>query len=151
MQLQATLESIEKNIPFFDTIKVIYKSDLAFKGGYEALEDIYGKDTFIEQGNFKEDVLNAFDGDYTLFLTDDDIVFRKTYSGCLEFDKDTVCFSLRLGKNISYCYSNNKPNTIKDYIESDVFIEWHWRNQQLDFAFLYRLQGMSLEQNLLRN
>ena len=74
--------------------------------------------------------------EYTCFAADDDI-FYKNFSKELfnEFTDDVVCFSLRLGLNIDYCYSNDKLNKIKTYEDRRNFIKWNWRDEELDFAY----------------
>jgi len=75
--------------------------------------------------------------DYTCFAADDDLVIRDFNKGLLvQFnDPDVSCFSLRLGLNINYCYSNDKPNTLKDHKNDGDFIKWGWRKEELDFAY----------------
>ena len=127
MQLDCTLRSIEKNAKP-DFLTVIYKAtNSEYEEGYRQI-----KANLIKETNFRQNVLDSIKGDYTMFLTDDDIVFKKIKFE--EFPDDVVCFSYRLGLNIDFCYSNNKPNKLKNYKDGD-FLEWDWSKEELDFAY----------------
>ncbi len=140
MQLDCALRSLSKNVPKPDYLTVIYKStNEEFQKGYDKLlEDIdrqieYGYyANMVRETNFKQNVLDSLLGDYTLFLTDDDIVFKPIEF--IPFD-NLACFSYRLGKNIDFCYSNNKPNTLKSYKEEGSYLTWPWRQEELDFGY----------------
>lgn len=137
MQLQATLDSIELHTKgFFNNIDVLYKADEEYKSGYELLKKRKPNVNFVEQTDFQSDLLGLFKYDWTCFAADDDI-FIKDFNKSLfrEITDDVVCFSLRLGLNINYCYSNDKPNTIKGYEDKGEFIKFNWREQDLDFGY----------------
>ena len=131
MQLDCTLRSLKKNAPKPDYLSVIYKASNEFyKKGYEKIDS-----NLIEESIFKQNVLDSLLGDYTLFLTDDDIVFKEiSYVG---FNEEVCCFSYRLGTNISYCYSNDRHNRLKNFYYGDKikYINWDWKNEELDFAY----------------
>jgi len=137
MQLQATIDSIELHTKgFFNNIDVLYKSDEEFRGGYEILKKRKPYVNFIEQTDFKKDLLGLMKYDYTCFAADDDIFYRDFNKAILkEITDDVVCFSLRLGLNIDYCYSNDKPNKIKNCEDRGEFIKWDWRKEELDFGY----------------
>ena len=134
MQLQATIES--SRLGCFDNIDVIYKSDDEYKEGYEILKIRFPKVNFVEQTDFKKDLLGLFKYEWTCFAADDDIFYGQFDKSILkEITNDVVCFSLRLGMNINYCYSNDKPNQIKNYEDKGEFIKFNWREQELDFGY----------------
>jgi len=144
MQLDCTLRSLRKNAPVPDYLSVIYKAtNDEFKKGYEGILDT----TMIEQTNFTENVLNVIVGDYVLFLCDDDIVFKPIeyvhFSGL-------ACFSYRLGKNIDYCYSNQKPNTLKNYKEDENYLTWFWGQEEMDFGYPLSVTAHLFDVHLIR-
>ena len=121
MQLQATLDSIELHAKdFFDNIDIVYLStNDKYKKGYELLKSRRPNANYIAETDFKKDIKSCFKMDYTCMASDDDIIFRRFDKGLLKiFEKPEVCcFSLRLGLNIDYCYTNNKLNKLNKYQE----------------------------------
>lgn len=137
-QLQALLDSVELHTKgFFNKITVVYKStNDEFKNGYELLKKRRPYVDFLQETNFKKNIIDSFELDYTCFAADDDIIYRDFNRGLFNFfGDDTSCVSLRLGLNINYCYSNNKPNTLKEYQDFGEFIKWDWTKEELDFAY----------------
>ena len=139
MQLQATLDSIEiYTRGFFNNIDVVYLANNdKYKYGYNILKSKKPYINFIKQTDFEKDIKGCFKMDYTCMAADDDIVFSEFNKGLFRmfYNPDVCCFSLRLGKNIDYCYSNNKPNKIKNYQEDGEFMIWDWKEEELDFAY----------------
>lgn len=138
MQCQALLDSVALHTSIFDNIDVLYYSDEEYEIGYSLLKSRKSDVHFYrEVGNFKEVLLPLFKYDYTCFAADDDIVYG-------DFDKElfvaflerAVCFSLRLGENIDYCYSNDKPNKCKTKdVYDNKFVVWEWKKEELDFGY----------------
>ena len=139
MQLQATLDSIEiYTRELFKNIDVVYLANNSkYRYGYRLLEERKPYVNFIEETNFEEDIKSCFKMDYTCLAADDDLVFRKFDKKLFRVfdDPNVVCFSLRLGLNIDYCYSEDKSNKINSYKKDGEFIHWSWRNEELDFAY----------------
>jgi len=137
MQCQATLDSFELHTKgIFNRITVIYKADEEYKQGYEMLKARRPFVEFKEEKDFRQDVLESMEFDYTCFAADDDICYMDFNKGIFRvFNDDVCCFSLRLGLNIDYCYSNDKPNKIKNYSEDGEYIKWDWRKEELDFGY----------------
>jgi hypothetical protein len=140
MQLQAMLDSVAVHAPdVFTDISVLFlASDVTFDYCYEQLSDHYTNVKFIPELNFCEQINQLVDnaGKYLMFLTDDDIIYKKIYRGSLKQIKDDVaCFSYRLGRNITYCYSNDRPNTIGEHAQEEEYIIWDWTKHELDFGY----------------
>lgn len=154
MQLDALFSSIAINAEeFFSNIDVVYDySDHDYQNGYTQLIIEYQQVNFIRQQDFCQDIKDSLKKrfPFVMFLTDDDIIFDKIVSypirNFLHSDPDIVCFSFRLGNNITYCYSADKPNKLgvhslhKNHTRSQnvgavEFISWSWREQELDFAY----------------
>ena len=130
MQLDCLLRSLKKNAPVPDLLSVIYKaSNDEYKRGYDEISGV----NKIEQTDFRQNVLDLLTSDYVMFLCDDDIVFKEMDFVLIE---DIACFSYRLGMNIDYCYSNDKPNKIKNvYSKDNGKISWFWNSEELDFGY----------------
>lgn len=134
MQCQATIDSLP--LGFFDNVDVLYKADAEYEEGYALLKQRKPEVHFVEQTDFKENLLSLFKYEWTCLAADDDIFIEHIDKDIVNLIvNDVVCFSLRLGLNIDYCYSNDKPNKIKEYKETGDFIMFNWREQELDFAY----------------
>ncbi len=139
MQLQATLDSIELYTKgFFNNIDIVYlATDDKYRHGYDVLKEKKPYVNFIAETDFEKDIKSCFKMDFTCMAADDDIIFTEFNKGLFRVfnNPEICCFSLRLGKNINYCYSNDKPNELKNYKEDGEFMYWDWRDEELDFAY----------------
>jgi len=96
------------------------KSYLFLKNEKEDIAD------FVEEGDFKEDLLCLLkDSKYVLFITDDS-VFVRPYCftemiKALSENPQTIGFSLRLGTNTVMCYPYNLPNEKPRFIEKENY------------------------------
>lgn len=139
MQLQATIDSVEiYTRGFFNNIDVLYlATDNKYQKGYQILKERKPYINLIKQTDFEKNIKESFKMDFTCMTADDDIIFSEFNKGLLRMfnNPEVCCFSLRLGKNIDYCYSNNKPNKIKNYKEDGEFMYWDWKEEELDFAY----------------
>jgi len=124
MQLDLTLNSNHLNCSEWLELKevVLYKAtNERYKKAYQKLAKLHRKVKFIEETNFKKDVLSILqDKKYVLFVVDDSI-FVNNYSlediiFYLEQDKTCLGFSLRLGKNTKICYPIKQPNNIPIFL-----------------------------------
>jgi hypothetical protein len=150
-QLHLLLNSLFKNAPYLFNINVLYTySNEEFEKGYELLKDICKTNlwnvNFVKESNFKEDLMTLIKSDYkyTTFFTDDDVLFKEidyeTIDNSMQKD-DIFCFSLRLGKNTIYCYSENQKNQIVISEENDRTISWDWQKSWYDFGYPLSVDG----------
>lgn len=148
IQLHLLLESIEKNAKGIFNINVLYKcSSEEFKKSYDLLKDRFKEINWVEETNFKEQTLKLMETDlpYTCFFTDDDIIYgkikEKDIIQCLEEDEEIFCFSLRLGKNVSFCYTMNTNNVLLPIKEDEKFVWWNWSKHYADFGYPLSVDG----------
>ena len=135
-------------------IYVIYKADSIFRPSYSALRSTYINVIFIEETDFKSDllfVINNIKTEFCLFGVDDVLFYRKfnLIDACdlLQMDYNIVSYSLRLNPNITYCQPANTyftPPTL--YTSDKQYMEWRWLTAAGDWnypwevsASLYRL------------
>lgn len=148
-QLHLLLESIEKNAKDIFNINVLYKySNEEFKKGYEILKKRFPQLLFFEEVNFKNQTLelfNNFNKKYMCFFTDDDIIYNKITEEdiikCLDEKEEVFCFSTRLGRNISYCYTMRSDNILIPTKEDEKFIWWNWTKHYADFGYPLSVDG----------
>lgn len=170
IQLDLCLRSNKKFSKDWDLQKetVIFRgSSPKFVKGYEEVAKEHPTVRFVEEQAFKDDLLDEILGnDYALFVVDD-TVFTHEYSlesmcGVLERWDDVLGFSLRLGKNTTYCYplnSNNEMPSFTNWMSNEPeIIMGGFKWQEIthgDFGYpleisssLYRVKDL---QNLLEN
>ena len=108
LQLDLTLQSIQKNFTQSDQINVIYNtSEEKFCRSYDQLVQDYPDVKFVKQEYSLfcdiSETINAANNDYVCFFTDDNVVFNSVKLSETKlkkiFDLQCSCFSLRLGVN----------------------------------------------------
>jgi len=129
MQLYALLESIDEYVTGLATVSVIYRtSSEEFALGYNQVMEHFDNVRYMPQGqdprfDFKELTLQAVaesSGDYILFAVDDDIVTDDVdLNACIESmaTHDAYAFYLRLGANLTECYTMNAPQAVPPLAE----------------------------------
>lgn len=75
-----------------------------------------------------------------LFLVDDNLFVRDFFlrnsTSALQESPDAIGFSLRLGRNITYCYAMDQSQQMPqfDFLQEGVF-KFNWTSSELDFAY----------------
>ena len=98
--------------------------------------------------DFKKDVIRLLDSgsEHILFCSDSNIIYRPIDFGLaeksLQENKNVVCFSLRLGRNITHCYNTHTDNNLYG-VEDDgeELIKWFWNKAYLDFGYPFSFDG----------
>jgi len=150
MQLQAAIESFLLHCRDNSSIQltVLYKaSDELHRQQYDVLKERFPAVSFIEENSFKEQVLAIVEKNaYILFLVDDNI-FVKPFTLqdiiiALNEQTDAIGFSLRLGKNTTYCYPANSAQTLPQFQEiGNGVLKYSWPGQQYDFGYPLELSS----------
>jgi hypothetical protein len=144
MQLDATLRSFYLNCRDSNGISlmVIYAtSSIRHEAQYNLLKSEYSSVRFIRETRFKDDVLNhIFPFEYVLFLVDDSIFVRgfslKDVLKSLEEHPDAIGFSLRLGRNTTYCYPYNRVQNLPRFNNfGHHMLKFDWTRAELDFGY----------------
>lgn len=111
LQLDLTLNSIKKNLPLCDDIKVIYYASEKFEKSYGTLAEEHESVEFSNEElvGFPSELwctVRCTENPYLMFLTDDNIVYLPSKTTELDlgnlFARDIACLSLRLGVNITH-------------------------------------------------
>jgi hypothetical protein len=150
-QLELLLRSMSMYWKDFDNqpIKVIYKYDNEYyKKGYEKLISKSASNVqFIPETVFRQDVLKAIDPkvELTIFGVDDDVFIREFDLQCEEVSyfklrDQIITLSLRLGKHINYCYTQNKYISRPALIPNAPYKLWDWTGEdQGDWNYPFSL------------
>ncbi|MBM3861432.1 MAG: glycosyltransferase, partial [Verrucomicrobia bacterium] len=108
---------------------------------YQQVRREHSQTQFVRERCFRRDLLRLLKtGPYVLFLVDDCIVVREfslaQLTGLLDQHPDALGFSLRLGRNTTYCYSLNQPQQPPEFeiISRDV-LKYRWTDAPCDFGY----------------
>jgi glycosyltransferase involved in cell wall biosynthesis len=144
LQLDATLRSFLSHCTDADTInlKVLYTtSNSLHQNQYQLLTKEYPTVDFIQENNFKENLLSIISpSKFVLFLVDDNI-FVKQFSladvmKSLEQYPGALGFSLRLGRNTTYCYMLNTNQSLPYFFNIGNNMLGHdWISPEYDFGY----------------
>jgi glycosyltransferase involved in cell wall biosynthesis len=145
LQLDGALKTLKlhcKDLLLAD-LKVIYKvTEEIHREQYNKLIIDFPEVKFIEEVNIKEDIINhVLSYKYLLLVVDDNIFVRDFYltdiTACLDQESRAVGFSLRLGKNTTYCYMAHKPQPIPpdlSHVAKNIY-KYDWTDALYDFGF----------------
>jgi hypothetical protein len=168
MQLHLLLESILKNFKVDNClINILYKSSNdEYNRGYNTIRDLYPQFNYEKEENFKEDLVSLLiDSQYTVFFTDDDIIYKS-----LRLTKDELhnifeitnsnCFSLRLGLNTTNCYTMQRLNKLEKFNKHEFFhdiqldhpiISWKVSDGTNDYAYPMSVDGHIFKTEYIKN
>jgi hypothetical protein len=139
MQLESLLSSYFYYTKNPATLIILFTyGDIKHKLAYEILEKEFKAFpvSFIEETNFSEQlkqIVKRQKGDRIFFMTDD-AVFLDFYdlNDCLNFHPLQNVFSLRLGRDLDFCYAYNKKQDIPLFITENVMEKewnsWIWKD-----------------------
>ena len=154
-QLDALLRSLCTFLHFPHRITVVYTSSTpAFELGYDLLRLWHmGVNWLGEAGSFDLTLMTLLDkvhrgpGRYLMFLVDD-MLFTRTFTAqglmeSLSHDEDILAVALRMGENITYCYSRDSKTAPPDFSKG---CRWAWKTASPG----YWDYPMSLDGNIFR-
>jgi hypothetical protein len=158
MQLDLLLSSLAKHArKVFDPLHVFWRAtDSEFRAAYELCAARHRSAWFVPdydlaaQMRYLVPSLSPF-----TFLTDDSVLFRPLVGASplqiLEDHEDVVCFSFRLGRNTTYCYSMRHDQAVPEHEEvfGDVML-WNWAAADGDFGYPGSLDGHVFRGRTLR-
>ncbi len=152
MQLDACLASIERFASYGRDVTVIFKATThEFADGYELLSGTTRARLVAQRRTLKEETLDAIDPAIpcTVFHTDDDVFFRRP-PGAAAPASGFVAFSLRLGRNTTYCYPLDRVQPLPLFEKLGPFLAWDWTRAKYDFAYPMSLDGHVFPTALVR-
>lgn len=162
LQLYALLESMEQYMTGISSIQVIYRaSDQSFNHGYQVVKQKFANVVYHQQGakpqaDFKpltEQAVFSGPSPYVIFAVDDIIVKDYVHLGrCADLMEkyQAYGFYLRLGKNLSECYSMRAGQQVPpcNEVEPGV-VAWQFSQGMHDWQYpnnvdmtLYRKQDI---------
>jgi hypothetical protein len=140
---------------------VSFVEESSFRNDLLRLLDLSPAPAAIATGRKREGTFSAilrrlqFRGRYVLFLVDDNVSVRDFELGALckalATSRDAIGFSLRLGANVTYSYSNRHAQAAPEFQRlPGGLLKFDWSGAQGDFGYplelsssLYRLSDLS--------
>jgi hypothetical protein len=145
MQLDALLKSARTYAPQLSFIVIYTYSSEDFSRGYDILIQEYPEVVFVKETIFKVNLLDSIkrhlDQAYIFFFCDDDVFYGEDiFLKKPQLKDDELCYSLRLGKNVTHFFMGNKSQ--RNEFESDgACIRWNWIESEGDFAWPFSVDG----------
>lgn len=158
-QLHLLLESIETNARgLFSKTTVLYKPTKQFISNYQKLKSFFPNCFFVEEKNFKNDLISLVDDsdfDVVTFCVDDAIFYNKITEDKQQILKDVIeqnaIFSLRLGKNSRYSHPANIRYCLLEHeFKNGVITFDHTLQQAGDFSYPLSTDGHIYNTSLLK-
>jgi hypothetical protein len=149
-QLDLLLTSIEERGSSFGNVSVIYRSsDQKFSDAYDKCKSAHASVNFIEEVNFQNQVkswLNDSKRSSTVMLSVDDDVLRdyvnfEEVSQILVNNPQIICYSPKLGLQLTQCYSLNQPQIVPNGNVINGYFLWEWRNAVHDWQYVFSVGG----------
>ncbi len=150
MQLHAVLESLNLHCRDSDamTLHVLYRiSSTAHRRQYARLKDDFANVVFIEEADFRSQVLDIVGScRHILFLVDDNIFTHDftlaEVTSALADNPDSLGFSLRLGTNINYSYMKDAhvAQPLFESVSAEV-VKFDWTEAAYDFGYPLELSS----------
>ena len=158
MQLEAMLLSFHRHCRDYDLVRVnvLYtSSDDRHENQYRQLQEVFENVTFVRETDFKNDLLALLSGyRFVLFLVDDNL-FVAGFALAdawhhLDHQPRALAFSLRLGRNITYHYMSDCPQTVPAFTALDEnILTYDWTSATCYFGYpldlsssVYRVQDL---------
>ena len=144
MQLCAATESFYLHCRDADTVKlhVLFKASTEMhRRQYDKLKEEFHDVSFVEEVDFRKQVLTLLDGfTHVLFVVDDNLFVGDFYLADilrgLYDNRDTIGFSLRLGANTSYCYARSAAQRLPHLRNAgDGILTHDWTAAEYDFGY----------------
>lgn len=144
LQLDAALRSWKRHCRDAASIRVqvLFKASTSrLLAGYRQCRRDHPEVDFVRETNFRGDVRLLLQGWKCVCLAVDDTVFLKDFSmgeiaRLLNRNPDILGFSLRLGRNTTYCYTRNELQRLPEFQPvSDRYLKWNWPTGEGDFGY----------------
>lgn len=157
-QLDAFIRTATENAGITPSdISVLYRYSENFASDLLKLREEHPEVNFIEQGDFRNDVLQWLDkheSSVVSFATDDALFTRtvpaKMIEEILTGNPSITTFSLRMGLHLDHCYPTNSAQQIPDgMIQQGVFV-WSTSGADGDWGYPLSVDGHVFKRELVK-
>jgi len=154
LQLDLAISSNRLNCKDWDSFDhyIIYKAENdKFQNAYNQLQNEHKDCIFIKEDNYKRQFLEIMLFYENTIFSVDDVIYFNDYSvvktaETLKENPRALGFSLRTGKNTTYCYSQNKQHRMPQFekVKGNI-IAYNWISELMiyngDFGFPLEVSG----------
>jgi hypothetical protein len=158
-QLDAFLRTAKDNagISLAD-VSVLYRYTGEFKDDVEVVKSENPEVKFINQNDFRSDVISWIDNvdtDVVSFATDDALFTRNVPSDLIRdiliANENVVTFSLRMGLHLDHCYPTNSPQRIPNgQIQNEMFV-WSTEHADGDWGYPLSVDGHVFRRDFVKS
>jgi glycosyltransferase involved in cell wall biosynthesis len=149
LQLEAALSSFRRHCQDAGAVevKVLYKADISRMSSlYRQAAREHPEVDFVRESDFRRDLRLLLQGHDEIGFLVDDTVFVRPFSmrqivGALASNTDALGFSLRLGRNTTYCYSLDRAQKEPEFQCEGGVCKFRWPSAECDFGYPLELSS----------
>lgn len=156
MQLDLLLSSLERNgRGLFGRTYVLYRAtNEDHEEGYRICAEEHHLVKFVPDGVTSFQLLATLisEADFGCFFTDDSVLYRQIESWTPQdsLQGEVLCFSLRLGRNTTWCYPHARPQSLPEFEARKKALVWDWTVADGDFGYPASVDGHIFRGGMLR-
>jgi glycosyltransferase involved in cell wall biosynthesis len=149
LQLAAALGSFRRHCRDGEAaeVKVLYKAvGSRMLSLYHQVAREFPAVDFVREGDFRRDVLLLLQGHEHIGFVVDDTIFARDFSlraigAALEANATALGYSLRLGRNTTYCYSFDRAQQPPEFLGAQGACQYRWPSAAYDFGYPLELSS----------
>jgi len=155
MQLEAVIESFFANCINCVDVQVLYKtSNSSHQRQYDQLRERFRNVKFHKEYDFRGQTISILNSYQYFLLVVDDTLFVNKFSlcdvlQCLKDNRNVIGFSLRLGRNINYCYPKSTSQVAPVFETLDIagfqleqeILGYDWTRAEYDFGYPFEISS----------
>lgn len=126
---------------------LFHASDSRTRALYRRLQKEHPDVSLFEQTDFRADTLAILRlGTHVLFVVDD-CIFTRSFRlreavDALATSSEAIGVSLRLGRNVTYCYMSDQPQSVPPLTDAGFgFVSFQWTEAEHDFGYPLELSS----------
>jgi Glycosyltransferase family 6 len=159
-QLDLLLSSLaQRSARAFDPVTVLWRASAEdFHEAYRRCESDHAEVEFVAEQSFASDLASLLPADGPLvFFCDDSVLFRPLagrdppLERWAEVEAELLCFSLRLGRNCTWCYPYGHRQRLPSFSEHGDVLVWSWPGADGDFGYPMSLDGHIMGAGIIRH
>jgi len=146
LQLEGYLYSLFRFCGETLSVTVLYTCAKRFEPAYTRLKLCFPTIDFVKEVDFKDQVLECIRqiGTPLFMFGCDDVIFKRPWHPqeirrLFQTLPQILAFSLRLGREITYCHPLGRDMSAPDFLRVDPFLLWRWPLGDADWGYPWEL------------
>jgi len=147
IQLHALLSSLREFATGEYRVRVLHRYDGDYVAPLKEVRELHRDVEFIDESKFREQVIELVTSstEHCAFLVDD-IIFKESFevervTRVLQENPSILCFSLRLGLHLDYCFPTDSKMRIPNGNVMDEMFAWQWKGASYDWGYPLSVDG----------